>query len=51
MRTLRCTLLVLAGVAIVFLVDVNAHKARIEAAVSDALGMEFRIRGKAGLRL
>jgi AsmA protein len=44
-------LLVLAGVAIVFLVDVNAHKPRIEAAVSDALGMEFRIRGKAGLRL
>jgi AsmA protein len=44
-------LLVLAGVAIVFLVDVNAHKPRVEAAVSDALGMEFRIQGKAGLRL
>jgi len=44
-------LLVLAGVAVVLLVDVNAHKPRIEAAVSDALGMEFRIRGKAGLRL
>jgi AsmA protein len=44
-------LLVLAGVAVVFLVDVNAHKPRIEAAVSDALGMEFRIHGKAGLRL
>ena len=44
-------LLVLAGAAIVLLVDVNAHKPRIETAVSDALGMEFRIRGKAGLRL
>jgi len=43
--------LFLAGIAIVYLVDVNAHKPRIEAAVSDALGMEFRIRGKAGLRL
>ena len=44
-------LLVLAGAAVVYLVDVNAHKPRIEAAVSDALGMEFRIQGKAGLRL
>ena len=44
-------LLVVAGAAIVLLADVNAHKPRIEAAVSDALGMEFRIRGKAGLRL
>jgi hypothetical protein len=40
-------LVLLAGIAILVLVDVNAHKARIEAAVSDALGMEFRIRGKA----
>lgn len=44
-------LLVLAGVAILVLVDVNAHKPRIESAVSDALGMEFRIGGKAQLRL
>jgi uncharacterized protein involved in outer membrane biogenesis len=44
-------LLLLAGIAIVFLVDVNAYKPRIEAAVSDALGMEFKIQGKAGLRL
>ena len=44
-------LLFLAGIAIVSLVDVNAHKPRIEAAVSDALEMEFRIQGKAGLRL
>jgi len=44
-------LLFLAGIAIVLLVDVNAHKPRIESAVSDALGMEFRIVGKARLRL
>jgi AsmA protein len=44
-------LLVLAGIAVIFLVDVNAYKPRIETAVSDALGMEFRIQGKAGLRL
>ena len=44
-------LLVLAGVAIVLLVDVNAYKPRIESTVSDALGMEFRIGGKARLRL
>lgn len=44
-------LVVLAAVAILVLVDVNAHKPRIESAVSDALGMEFRIRGKARLRL
>jgi AsmA protein len=44
-------LLVFAGIAIVLLVDVDAYKPRIETAVSNALGMEFRIRGKAGLRL
>ena len=44
-------LVVLAGIAILILVDVNAHKPRIESAVSSALGMEFRIRGKARLRL
>ena len=44
-------LLVLAGVAIIILADVDAHKPRIESAVSDALGMEFRIHGKARLRL
>lgn len=44
-------LLVLAGVAILVLVDMSGHKPRIESAVSDALGMEFRIRGKARLRL
>jgi AsmA protein len=44
-------LLVLAGIAVVTLVDVNAHKPRIESAVSDSLGMEFKILGKARLRL
>ena len=44
-------LVVLAGVAILLLVDVNTYKPRIESAVSDALGMEFRIAGKARLRL
>jgi AsmA protein len=44
-------LLVLAGVAILVLVDVNAQKPRIESAVSDAFQMEFRILGKARLRL
>ena len=39
-------LLILAGIAIVLVVD--AQKSRIESAVSDALGIEFRIQGKAG---
>lgn len=44
--------LVVAGViALLLLVDVNAYKPRIEAAVADALGMELRIQGKAALRL
>jgi len=43
--------ILLAGIAAVLFFDVNAHKPRIESAVSDALGMEFRIRGKMGLRL
>ncbi|MDO8739863.1 AsmA family protein [Candidatus Deferrimicrobium sp.] len=43
-------LLVLAGVAILVLVDVGGQKPRIESAVSEALGMEFRILGKARLR-
>jgi len=44
-------LLVLAEVAILVFGDANACKPRIESAVSDALGMESRIRGKARLRL
>lgn len=45
------SLLVLAGVAILVVFDVNAYKPRIESGVSDALGMEFRTHGKARLRL
>jgi uncharacterized protein involved in outer membrane biogenesis len=44
-------LVVLGGVTILVLVDVNTYKPRIESAVSDALGMEFRIGGKVRLRL
>ena len=44
-------IVVLAGVAILVLVVVNVQKPRIESAVSDALGMEFRIRGRVRLRL
>jgi AsmA protein len=40
-----------AVIALLLLVDVNAYKPRIEAAAADALGMEFRIQGKAALRL
>jgi len=42
-------LLAVAAGALIFLVDVNRHKPRIEAAVSDSLGLAFRIDGKAGL--
>jgi uncharacterized protein involved in outer membrane biogenesis len=42
-------LLVLAAVALVSFVDVNAHKPRVEAAASDALGMEVRIGGRLGI--
>jgi len=44
-------IVVLAGVAILVLVVVNIQKPRIEPAVSDALEMEFRIRGRVRLRL
>ena len=44
-------LLVLAAVALVLFVDVNAHKPRLEAAFSDALGMEVRIGGRLGFGL
>ncbi len=44
-------LLVLAAVALVFFVDVNAHKSPLEAAASDALGMEVRIVGRLGIGL
>ena len=44
-------LLILAAVALVLFVDVNALKPRLEAAASDALGMEVRIGGRLGIRL
>jgi len=43
--------LVLAAVALVLFVDVNAHKPRLEAAASDALRMEVRIGGRLGIGL
>src|SRR4030065_1911129 len=42
-------LLLLAVVALVLFGDVNAHKPRLEAASSDALGMEVRIGGRLGI--
>jgi AsmA protein len=44
-------LLILAAVALVLFVDVNVHKPRLEAAASDALGMEVRIGGRLGIGL
>lgn len=44
-------LLILAAVALVLFVDVNAHKPWLEAAASDALGMEVRIGGRLGIGL
>ena len=43
--------LLLAAVALTLFVDVNAHKPRLEAAASDALGMEVRIGGRMGIGL
>ncbi len=44
-------LLILAAGALVLFVDVNAHKAWLETAASDALGMEVRIGGRLGIGL
>jgi uncharacterized protein involved in outer membrane biogenesis len=44
-------LLLLAAVALVLFVDVNAHRPLLEAAASDALGMEVRIGGRLGIGL
>jgi len=44
-------LLILAAVALVLFVDVNAYKPRLEAAASDALGMEVRIGGRLGFSI
>ena len=42
-------LLVFVAAALSFLVDANDHKARLEAAASEALGMEVRIGGRLGI--
>ncbi len=44
-------LIILAAFALTLLVDVNAQKPRLEAAASDALGMEVRIGGRLGIGL
>src|SRR5512132_586571 len=44
-------LLILAAAVLVLLVDVNALKPRLEAAASDALGMDVRIGGRLGIGL
>jgi len=44
-------LLLLAVVALLLFVDVNALKPRLEAVASDALGMEVRIGGRMGIGL
>jgi uncharacterized protein involved in outer membrane biogenesis len=44
-------LFLLAAVALVLFVDVNALKPRLETAASDALGMEVRIGGRLGIGL
>lgn len=42
-------LLVLVAVALLLFVDANAYKSRLEAAASEALGMEVRVGGRVGL--
>ena len=44
-------LLVIIALALLFFVDANAYKPRLEAAVSDALGMQVRVGGKMGISL
>ncbi|HJX14864.1 MAG TPA: AsmA family protein, partial [Candidatus Deferrimicrobiaceae bacterium] len=44
-------ILLLTVVALLLFLDVNAHKPRLEAAASDALGMEVRIGGRMGIGL
>jgi uncharacterized protein involved in outer membrane biogenesis len=44
-------LLVLIAVALLVFVDANAYKPRLEAAASDALGMEVRVDGRMGFGL
>jgi uncharacterized protein involved in outer membrane biogenesis len=42
-------LLVLVAVALLLFVDANAYKSRLEAAASEALGMEVRVGGRLGI--
>lgn len=44
-------LLVIAAVVLVFFVDANAYRSRMEAAASSALGMQVNIDGRLGLAL
>src|SRR3989337_1838400 len=44
-------ILLLTVVALLLFLDVKAHKPRLEAAASDALGMEVRIGGRMGIGL
>ena len=50
MGSLAATLLILA-VGVVLLFDVDRYKPSIEAAASEALGLELKIRGRASLRV
>jgi AsmA protein len=43
--------LVLVAVALLLFVDANAYKSRLEAAASEALGMEVRVGGRVGISL
>lgn len=43
--------LLIIAVALLFFVDANAYKSRLEAAASDALGMQVRVGGKMGIGL
>ena len=44
-------LLIIIAVVLLFFVDANAYKPRLEAAASDALGMQVRVGGKMGFSL
>ena len=44
-------LLVLAALALLFFVDANTYKPRLEAAASEALGMEVSVAGRLGIGL
>ena len=44
-------ILVLVAMVLHYFVDINSYKPRLDAAASDALGMEVRVGGKMGFRL